>query len=256
MKGKRLKELNEKYGKFLSGTLIGIIIMVISPIIVDNVYDKYVEKKEKDKIYEEMRIGNNKANIEDVVGFSKYIHVDEESGIEESIYTPSGFCYRCYYKDNQLIAYFVTVMDFEHNAICKFPDRYLEIVNNKKLGEFSYYEVNGKPNLVTSYVTNGIGRTLYCEEYYYNAIGNYRTFYFMDIDYGIVNTEYTNDESKIYDDEISSDNLQQYNYDIVLARDRKNSFPNTYGICIPTYSDIVKDMIMYYGEFDFDREQL
>lgn len=146
MKGKRLKEFNEKYGKFLSGTLIGIIIMVISPIIVDNVYDKYVEKKEKDKIYEEMRIGNNKASIEDVVGFSKYIHVDEESGIGESIYTPSGFCYRCYYKDNQLIAYFVTVMDFEHNAICKFPDRYLEIVNNKKLGEFSYYEVNGKPN--------------------------------------------------------------------------------------------------------------
>lgn len=191
-------------------------------------------------------IGQNKESIEERIG-KAYYQQTNTNNISEYIYIINDVVLRIYYKDNQLISYFVTL---RNNVEIGFPEQYSYLVNDKGLGNFTFYEIEGAPSCVESYVSNGVGHSFYAEKYYFGAGGNYYDFYFLQLDYGIDNTEYISDKNIFYDEEI--DKIKLENFDYVLMRDRKKSYPNTFGISLPEYSDEVYEMISYYGNFDFN----
>ena len=125
-----------------------------------------------------------------------------------------------------------------------------KFVNGKKLGEFSFYEIYGSPLNVDTYVTNGSGHAFYSEEYYFGAPGYYYQYYFMLLDYGIFKKENINDTDVSFDD---VDDEEITVIDTILVRNRKQSYPNTFGICRSDYIKEVYKMISTYDNFDFNK---
>lgn len=128
-----------------------------------------------------------------------------------------------------------------------------KFVNCKKLGEFSFYEIYGSPLNVDTYVTNGSGHAFYSEEYYFGAPGYYYQYYFMLLDYGIFKKENINDTDISFDAADDEEEKEIIANDTILVSNRKQSYPNTFGICRPEYIKEVYNMISVYYNFDFNK---
>lgn len=126
------------------------------------------------------------------------------------------------------------------------------------LGEASYYDIPGTPQGVLGYVSNGTARAFYGETYYYNSSGNYYNYYYLSLDYGelkgtvqdfISSLDLVATKDDIIDDEVSSENILSDYFQII--RDRKNAYPNTYGVSGTSIDfDLVVDIISDYSWFD------
>lgn len=213
------------------------------------------KKDEIRDIINQVSIGENKEYIDETFGKS-YYQYKAKNGISENIYILDGIILRAYYKHGQLISYFLTITN---NIKLELPKKFQRFVNNKKLGDFSFYDIDGNPKNADAYTQNGTGHAFYSEEYYFGARGNYYQFYFMLLDYGIFNKKQINNISESNKD--SSINIKEKTeqikklttIDSILVRDRRVSCPNTYGICLLKYKEDIYKMIFTYENFDFDK---
>lgn len=179
------------------------------------------------------------------------IFEQKEFDIVENVYVLENGIIRGYYFNNSLIAYFVTITGEERITL---PENFQGLVNNKELGDFTYYEIEQLPYKINSYVTLGIGNTFYSEVYNFGAFGNYYDFYFLDLQYGVKSNEYVKDFDEFCtDNEVTNDNLGNIDKNYVV--NRKKSYPNTYGICMSRYTEKVYDMISDYSNFDWNSIQ-
>lgn len=141
------------------------------------------------------------------------------------------------------------------------PKQYRYCVNNKPLGKFSYYEIDGQPEHIHSYYTNGTGRTFYMEQYYYASGGNYYNFYFGTLDYGNFETVGQFWDNLTQSTTVSDDDAEYVTIvDSVLGAEfilenRKACCPNVYAISSPSLS-YAEAMLLLSDYTAFDSLQL
>lgn len=198
--------------------------------------------KKYEKTMKEISIGESKEFIDKRLGIAYYQYIND-SGIIENIYVLDEIILRAYFKKGQLISYFFTMTS---HIKLELPNSIQKFVKNKKLGEFTFYEIEGKPLNADAYTQNGTGHAFYSEEYYFGASGSYYHFYFMLLDYGIFNNADVEckDTNKQNEEDVTI-------IDSILVRNRKKAYPNTCGICCAKYQKEVYEMISTYENFDF-----
>lgn len=234
----------------IGGVIFGILLIIYFSIkkgdLLNGQTNNSVDKSIME-IIKEIALGENKEYLDECLGVAYYQRGNGQ-GITENIYLLSDIILRAYFKENQLVAYFVTLTG---DVKIEFPKQYQSLVNYKEFGDFSYYEIYGMPSFIDSYATNGSGHVYYGEGYYFAAFGDYNSFYFLQLDYGVKNIKYVSGESFILDDEIDEENLRNFDSNIACAR--KESYPNTYGISLFEYADEVYEMIFSYNNYDFSK---
>lgn len=218
-----------------------------------NTFNNENKKGEIKDIINQVSIGGNKEYIDETFGKS-YYHYKAKNGISENIYILDDVILRAYYKHGRLISYFLTITN---NIKLKLPKNFQTFVNNKELGDFSFYDINGNPRNTDAYTQNGTGHAFYSEEYYFGSHGNYYEFYFMLLDYGIFNKKEINNIYENNKDSSIKEKTEQSKkitiIDSILVRDRRVSCPNTYGVCLSEYKEDIYKMIYTYENFDFDK---
>lgn len=85
-------------------------------------------------------------------------------------------------------AFFVTLMEDVLGVDFDIPEVYSSFVSKKVLGKFSFSEILWEPINVNEYVSQGVGRAFYGEQYYFAGSGNYQEFYFAILDYGMLDS--------------------------------------------------------------------
>ena len=132
--------------------------------------------------------------------------------------------------DNSCLAFFVTLLDDILGVDIMMPTYYSSLVSDKSLGEFAFSELGEYITATYGYAGQGIGRAFYGEEYYFGAAGNYKTFYFAVLDYGMLNsrTDFSRFLSVIQFSVGPGDNTLPLPE--VLNSEREKFYPNTYGI--------------------------
>lgn len=135
----------------------------------------------------------------------------------------------------------------------EIPDMFQKFVNYKQLGDFSFYEISGVPLNVDTYSSVlDNGHWFYSEEYNYGSSGNYYQFYFMLLDYGtvtIVNIHSIDDDIDPYYETEADDEKLSIDDSSNLVLNRKESYPNTFGVCHSDYIKEVYEMISTFGKF-------
>ena len=127
-------------------------------------------------------------------------------------------------------AYLVTSLDCDNKVKIKIEDKPILDTENLVLGKFSFYDFPGSPVSINGFVSNGYGRCLYSEQYYFNGGGAYYDYYIASLDFGVGVEEAKYDivlENTNIDDEVSS-NLNQ---GVQIITNRKDCCANTFGVC-------------------------
>lgn len=154
----------------------------------------------------------------------EYIYIFEDVSIKIYFDVPGNSCK----------AFFVTILKDVKGIDIVMPDIYAPFVSNKPLGEFAYTEISGEPGLVYGYSSQGVARTFYGESYYYTASGNYQTFYFSTLDYGMLNSlsDFVLFISLIQHEIGPSNDVYGLPSSELLCQQRDKFYPNTYGISV------------------------
>lgn len=151
--------------------------------------------------------------------------------------------------DNSCLAYFVTLLDDISGVDIKMPKFYSSLVSDKSLGEFAFSELGENITSTYGYAGQGVGRTFYGEEYYFAADGNYNTFYFAVLDYGMLDSH----ADFIHFLSIIQFNIGPHDETLplpeVLNSKREEFYPNTYGISTLN-SALTFDLLSDYYWFD------
>lgn len=184
-------------------------------------------------------------------------HTDENSitgELLECIYIIfDAISVRAYFDipDNSCKAFFVTLMEDTLDFDIVMPEVYLPFVSDKPLGEFTFSEIDGEPLELYGYVSQGVARVFYGEQYYYAGSGNYKDFYFTILDYGMLNSlpDFIWFLSNIQLDIYPSNGATGYSSSELLTQERDKLYPNTYGISTLNY-ELTFDLISSYGGFD------
>lgn len=151
--------------------------------------------------------------------------------------------------DNACLAFFITLLDDVSDVDIMMPRFYSSLVSDKSLGEFAFSELGEGIMSTYGYTSQGVARTFYGEEYYFGANGNYQTFYFAVLDYGMLNS---------YADFTQFLSIIQFNIgpndDTLplpegLNSEREKFYPNTYGISALN-SDLTFELLSHYYWFD------
>ena len=129
-------------------------------------------------------------------------------------------------------------------------NNYGNLVNEKKLGEFTYQDVKNKPIGVTGFLQNGTGYGIYIEYCYFSSSGNYKSFIFANLPYGLGEFEVIEESDYLSQfekpDEIKFDLSTTH-----LKRD--NSFPSTFGIYDTEISDEdIIDILTTWHKIDYN----
>ncbi len=219
--------------------------VAIASSIATNVKNAYIVKK----TINEMVIGTSQDYIFDKLGSPNYKKTYDDNGVTECVHVTNWAFLREFYIDESLIGYFVTSRNQNTRGIGtnNIASRF---TNNKTLGKYTYKEIEGKPNALLSFASNGSGNTVYSEEYYYASSGNYYIYYYMYLMYGFDSNKYISEKEYYTDEEVNSvmeDNNQIY----MVCVDREKSYPNTYGVCIGEYDDEIMYCMTLYGQYDF-----
>lgn len=148
-------------------------------------------------------------------------------------------------------AFFVTLMEDASGADIVMPETYSSFISNKLLGEFAFSEILWDPINVNGYVSQGVGRAFYGEQYYFAGSGNYQEFYFAVLDYGMLDSykEFGRFLSLIQNDIRLSDDENSYYSSELLTQQRDKFYPNTYGISTLNYK-ITFSLLGTYVGFD------
>lgn len=199
------------------------------------------------------------SNVVEITQNSKaYPHTDENDivgEVLECVYLFDIVSVKIYFStpDNSCIAFFVTLMVDTLNFDLVMPEAYSVFVSNKPLGEFTFADIDGEPMAIYGYVSNGVGRVFYGEEYYFMGGGNYQYFYFATLDYGMLDSLSQFDQflSEIQFD-ISPNNVNGTNAlssSDLLSQQRSKLYPNTYGIS-RLNEELTLSLFSSYSAFD------
>lgn len=236
-----------RFKKYIPEIIIGIIVSIFVPIlsiVIENIHNEINLYKSLNNI----SIGTNVKYMEECFGTPKFHYLDEKSGIVENIYFTEREIVRAYFVNDKLEGYFVTKVKNNMFFNVKLPDAYKSLVEEKEVGKFTFYDINYEPRYIKAYATQGYSHYLYCEEYYFASSGRYREFFFGYFDYGY-------DEKIVYDDNYVDDEVYDTRYDKYSSQylvNRKESYPNTYGICSGEYYENIFELVSNYYEFDWE----
>ncbi len=128
----------------------------------------------------EINIGVSRSFTESILGSPKYIANFDSVNISDEYYIVDQIVVRLLYQENVVQAFFVTICDETHKGLIPISI-YEHVVNDKKLGEFSYYDIEYVPLKIRGFLQNGTGYGCYIEAYYFASSGNYRTFFFANL---------------------------------------------------------------------------
>ncbi len=156
--------------------------------------------------------------MNDCFGIPRFYFYNDKNTISEEVYVTEKEVIRAYFVQDKLEGYFITKVKNNTWHQIGLPDIYRNLTNSKCIGKFSFYDVKESPKQIVSYVTNGFNKLFYDSEYR---------------DTEMEKAEYDNFSKKYF-------------------VDRKKSYPNTYGICTPQYSDEIFEMASNYYEYDWD----
>lgn len=136
-----------------------------------------------------------------------------------------------YDNNNSTRAYLITSLKNDDKIQMKIKDSTFYKKGEFSLGSFSYYEIDEAPLSVSGYFTNGVGRICYREDYYYRAGGNYYTYCYATLDYGMNGNLqhafiYNKDKPMDIDDEVTSNKIKGF----LIVNDRHAEKPNSYGV--------------------------
>lgn len=155
--------------------------------------------------------------------------------------------------DNSCKAFFVTLMEDVLGADIVIPEAYSSFTTKRPLGEFSFTDIGDDPFTVDGYVSNGVGRVFYGEQYYFMGSGNYQDFYFAILDYGMLNSLAKFDG---FLESIQCDIIRGYGNGAstlsssdMLVQQRSTLYPNTYGISVLN-GDLTFSLLSSYVGFD------
>ena len=151
--------------------------------------------------------------------------------------------------DNSCLAFFITLLDDISDVDIMMPKFYSSLVSDKSLGEFAFSELGEGIVSTYGFTGQGVARTFYGEEHYFGANGNYQTFYFAVLDYGMLNSQadFTRFLSIIQFNIGPMDNTLPLPE--VLNSEREKFYPNTYGISTLN-SNLTFELLSHYYWFD------
>lgn len=234
--GKRLKE--NPMTKTISSIILPTIIATIAATVITNIFSteiaNRVERKDLLTSIQNLYIGSSKEWIDSKLGQATFTHAINED-YYECVYAVDIAIVRIFYDTNasSCQAFFITSYNLKPSEKILFPKQYSKVVAGKPLGEFSFYDIESSPTMTYGFVSTGPGRAFYGEEYdFYHNVGTGYNFYFMIMDYGTLDsltkfvTELDNSAyAEHIDDEVSLDQTMG-----PCITQRKNFFPNTYGV--------------------------
>lgn len=250
----RLKKLGFKTVELL---MTGIVFAVVASLLT-----QYISEQNTQRSLVEKRL----TSISSIyIGCSKE-WVDEQFGAPQFIGEIEGYTMCAYLSDFYLLqfafnesfateGYMVTSLENEENIQIEIKGVPV-VLASTTLGEFSFYDFPGAPSSAYGFVTQGLGRALYAERYYFGNGGNYYEYYIASFDYGvfegtlqdfIFSNQYIGiDEKIIIDDEVDSSIRTCSN----MLNDRKNNCPNTYGVVRALNYTTVEKLFFDYGWFN------
>ncbi|MBQ6169643.1 MAG: hypothetical protein IJK30_06760 [Ruminococcus sp.] len=252
------KQKNKDTGKKL---FMGALSLFAAPIITACLANCLITKSVK-RINAEEKLNAQVKTLENVyIGCSKE-WIDEKLGAPTFMYscegkteltnmTPKEIDYdflACVYvtdiavlktyfgkEDNSCQAFFITVTDEKQSL--DLPSTYRRFVNDKSIGKFSYYDIDGNPTAVGGAISNGNARTFYGETFNFYSAGNYYCFIFGNVDYGIdVPFLLYMKGTEIEWDDKTSDHPPKV-LGVQNIKDRKENYPNTFGLASPIIPD-------------------
>ena len=220
------------FPKFFESIITGIVFAIIASLLTSII----LETNEHNR-----QIKNQIKNISNIyIGCNKS-WADESFGTPEFSYVKDDILLCAYISEYYIIqfafdkgesaqAYLVTSLDCDNKVKIKIEDKTIIDTENLVLGKFSFYDFPGSPVSINGFVSNGSGRCLYSEQYYFNGGGAYYDYYIASLDFGVGVEEAKYDivlENTNIDDEVSS-NLNQ---GVQIITNRKDCCANTFGVC-------------------------
>lgn len=194
---KKTFKLLKSIGKWFINTIV---VVIATAWIADMLVEKTIKKINEEEVIEKqlstlenMYIGCSKDWIDENIGTPTFVYnenfkVNYKQGNDESkeIYydylgcvyiTDIGILRTFFDKDDMSCkAFFITAVDDKYTI--NLPKRYRHFVNDKSLGNFSYYDIQATPEYINGFFSNGTGRYLCEETYYFFGNGNYY-YYFL-----------------------------------------------------------------------------
>lgn len=209
--------------------LTGVIFLLTASFVLDTVEEKRQIKAQLENI-SNVYIGCNKDWADEAFGTPEFIGNKDEYTL--CAYVTDYYVLQIAYDNaGSACGYLITALENEDNLKIKIEDdTYINREEEKgwTLGELTYYDFPGQPVNVSGFVSNGSGRIMYSEHYYFASSGGYYDYYLATLDYGIGLNESDMAylaERKDIDDEVSADMI-----DGLQVINRKNCGPNSYGV--------------------------
>lgn len=197
----------------------------------------------------EINIGVSRSFAESMLGSPKYMANFDSVNISDEYYIIDQVVVRLLYQDDIIQAFFVTICDEKYKGLIPVSI-YEHVVNGKKLGEFSFYDIEYVPLKIRGFLQNGTGYGCYIEAYYFASSGNYRTFFFANLPYGLLEAEF-DFGSQTLDDELEGE-MADIDIDTHLDCDRKKSFPSTFGVIGRDLDDdFIFDILTDWSKIDY-----
>ena len=220
--------------------------LLISGINV--LYDSFKEKHDVINAIQNILIGSNKEWIDSELGPFNFSSI--QGNFVECVYILDTTAVTVFYDigTNSCRGYFVTLLKKDILFPIKLPSAYSWITRGKPIGKISYYDIELIPHDTYGYVSNGTGQAFYGEEYYYASSGNYYTFLFASLDFGELQMpwwEFAELLELKWSEEPIDDEIGQTHGQVIT--DRKNIYPNTYGIVA---SNDILPLFIYNSGFD------
>jgi hypothetical protein len=201
----------------------------------------------------EISIGDSKSYVDALLGKPKYQTYYKEYDLYDCFYIMSGAVVRTVYLTGQVEAFFITRTN---NRLTINLYGYEYLTGNKELSQFSYYEIDGKPEYVLSLMQNGTGCLIYYEQYHWGSRGNYKTFIFADLPYGAVRHEICNENDYYLDDNFKGDKISSADFgdQIFIYFNRRESYPSTLGIVNDEKIDIetIHEILLDWSSIDYN----
>ena len=243
---KSMCEVIKKYSqRFLESIITGIVFAIIASLLTTSILESNEQRREtKNQIQNisNIYIGCNKSWADESFGTPEFSCVKDD--ILLCAYISEYYVIQIAFdKGESAQAYLVTSLDCNNKVKIKIEDKTIIDDENLVLGEFSFYDFPRSPVSVMGYVSNGSGRCLYSERYYFNGGGAYYDYYIASLDFGIgvEETKYEMvSKDTIVDEEVSSD----INVGAQIITNRKDCCPNTFGVCAADF-DIDSTLFSY-----------
>ena len=229
---------------FVLSVLIAVIATILSSIIItitSNILEQENYKKSVFNAVENISIGCSKEWMDSKFGVPTFScahplpwedgFLSEDLSIVEYCYVLDELIIRAFYESpgDSCCLFLVTQRTEKMSYEIHIP---YSPTNGKSLGEFTYYEIDGKPLSVFGCDHQGFIRDLYGEFYYFGTSANYHNFVFMTLDYGYIDPNFDigpiHPEAleSFWDDEVTIEQVKGLPMD--TSRDKVH--PNTYGI--------------------------